>query len=114
MKSRKSLVRPRAAAYKSQSGLCYYCGQPMWQETPEQFASRYRIGVRLAKRFQCTGEHLIAHKDGGTASQSNIVAACRFCNQTRHKKKSVPTPERYQQQVQHRISKGKWHPVLLA
>lgn len=114
MKIRKSLAAPRAAAYKRQSGLCFYCGEPMWQKSPEHFAFRHAISLGLAGRFQCTGEHLVAHKDGGSATQGNIVAACWYCNRKRHQRKSPPEPQAYRTYVQRRIRTGRWHPVRLS
>ena len=80
-KSRKSLVKPRSKAFSRQNGYCYYCGQPMWNGNPENYASKYNLTLTQTKNFQCTGEHLKAHKDGGNISSDNIVAACKFCNQ---------------------------------
>lgn len=110
---RKSLAKPRSVAFNRQSGFCHYCGQPMWQKNLQQFASRFGIPLGLAKRFQLTGEHLVAHKDGGTTSRSNIVAACSFCNRTRHVMKTVLDPEQFKRHVQKRMGKGQWHPVRL-
>lgn len=109
MPTRKSLARPRAFAYDRQSGLCFYCGCPMWSDDPNEFTAKYGITLKQAKALQCTGEHLEAHKDGGTAIQSNIVAACRFCNQGRHKRNAAPLPDRYKQLVCSRMRKMRWH-----
>jgi 5-methylcytosine-specific restriction endonuclease McrA len=35
--------------------------------------------------------------EGGKNSSSNVVAACRQCNQTRHRRSKPPTPERWKQ-----------------
>ncbi len=86
-KPRKSLVKPRSIAFTRQAGYCFYCSQPMWSENPHEFASKHKITLGQAKRFQCTGEHLQAHQDGGSSKQHNIVAACLFCNQKRHQRK---------------------------
>lgn len=99
-KSRKPLSKPRSIAFSSQSGYCFYCSQPMWSENPLEFASKYKITLGQAKRFQCTGEHLVAHHNGGTAAQKNIVAACLFCNQKRHQRKVAPTPDQYKKLIQ--------------
>lgn len=85
----KSLARARTVAYTRQSGGCFYCALAMWLDNPLEFASKYGITLGQAKRFQCTAEHLEARQDGGTAFQSNIVAACRFCNQHRHRRKNL-------------------------
>ncbi len=104
-----SLVRPRTHAFANQSGCCFYCGMPMWAANPHEFAKHHGIPLKQAKRFQCTGEHLVARQDGGSASSSNIVAACRFCNQGRHKRKNPLPPDRYKQLVRRRMSLGRWH-----
>lgn len=113
-KPRKSLVKPRSNAFITQSGRCFYCNEPMWSEDPHEFALKHKITLSQAKRFQCTGEHLKAHKDGGTAAQSNIVAACLFCNRKRHQRKTPPPPDQYKKLIEKRMSHGRWHEVRLA
>ena len=108
-KPRKSLVIPRSNAFSHQNGYCYYYGQPMWNGNPKSFANKYKLTLPQTKSFQCTGEHLIAHQDGGSSSQQNIVAACWFCNQQRHRKKVVPSPDQYKKFIQHQMSKNRWH-----
>lgn len=112
-KYRKSLVKPRSNAFINQSGLCFYCGHPMWSEDPNGFAKKHKVTLGQARRFQCTGEHLKAHKDGGSATQTNIVAACWFCNQKRHQRKNPPYPDQYKKFVHQRLSQGRWHDVRL-
>jgi len=106
---RKSLKIPRNQAFLRQNGRCYYCQHPIWQENPEQFAQQYGLTLRQTKQMQCTGEHLTAHKDGGPDNASNIVAACRYCNMLRHKRKKEFTPEKYKILVSKRIKKNRWH-----
>lgn len=114
MKSqRNSLVSPRKQAFKAQSGKCFYCNQPMWLENPDQFATRYRLSTKQARLLECTGEHLIPHHEGGPASASNIVAACWYCNSRRHRPSKPLQPTQYRSRVQRRISKGRWHQVLI-
>jgi hypothetical protein len=48
--------------------------------------------------------------DGGKDTKENLVAACEFCNQTRHKMRTVLSPTAYRQHVRRRIAAGKWHP----
>lgn len=107
----QSLTKPRLAAFHRQGGHCYYCGAPMWVEQPAAFAERHGIREALAVRLQCTGEHLVAKQNGGGCSQENIVAACRFCNTTRHRRKRPPSPEAYLRQVLSRMQRRKWHPL---
>lgn len=106
--SRKSLLKPRAQAFQAQNGLCYYCDLPMWQANPEAFAAQHGLTMKQVARLQCTGEHLVAHKDGGGAG-ANIVAACRFCNQARHRRKADLEPEQFKLLVGKRMKRRGWH-----
>ena len=113
-KPRKSLKKPRSLAFVVQKGSCYYCGQPMWNADPLALISKYSISHRQAKLLQCTGEHLVAHKDGGSCLPENIVAVCHFCNSHRHgnRKKEI-LPAQYRELVQKRLVKGGWHGLNL-
>ncbi len=102
------LARHRNSAYINQSGRCYYCNFPMWENDPESYAKTHNIKSSLAKFFQCTAEHLEARSDGGKNNAKNIVAACIWCNQKRHSRKNAPSPIEYRQLVQNRLSKGRW------
>lgn len=110
---RKSLVRPRTIAYTRQSGRCFYCDLPMWTDNPANFASTHGLSVAQVRRLQCTGEHLQAHQDGGGNDQSNIVAACLWCNLQRHRRKNPPPPDRFKALVSSRINKGRWHDAAI-
>ena len=103
------LVRHRKSAHIAQSGRCFYCGFPMWESNIESFAQTHNISLPQAKWFQCTAEHLEARKEGGNDATKNIVAACQWCNQRRHKRKIAPSPNAYRQLIQRRLSKGHWH-----
>lgn len=105
-----SISKHRLAAFKRQKGRCYYCGLPMWLKQPRELAARFRISEGALSRLRCTAEHLLARKDGGADSGDNIVAACLFCNKTRHRISSQPDPIRYREHVRHRLRAGKWHP----
>ena len=113
-KSRKPLKNQRNKAYKNQKGLCYYCNLPMWVNSPSNFATKFKISIKSTILFQCTGEHLVPHSDGGTSKQKNIVAACKFCNQQRHKRKKVLAPKEYSNFVHIRICKGRWNTGILS
>lgn len=82
----------------------------MWFKDKDIFAKTHKITEKEAAKFQCTAEHLLALCDGGKNNKRNIVAACLYCNQKRHKRKKPPEPQTYKQLVQRRIIKGKWHP----
>lgn len=106
---RQSLKKVRTNAYHHQNKKCYYCGHPMWSSSLENFAKSHKISPKQAKHFQCTGEHLMPHGEGGNAKQKNIVAACDFCNKKRHKTKKALSATLYKQKVQSRVSKGAWN-----
>lgn len=108
-----SLAKHRRAAFARQNGRCHYCGFPMWLEDPAELSARFALGVRDAARLQCTAEHLVARQDGGGDGAHNIVAACRFCNATRHRLSSPPDPAKYRLRVLCRLNAGRWHPKSL-
>ena len=116
MPCHKSLQKARARAFQHQEGRCYYCAQPMWLGEPDDFARQYGLTRRQARSFQCTAEHLTARCDGGSDTASNIVAACRHCNTTRHRRRVPLDPVTYRHYVRRRLAKGRWHqpPVLRA
>lgn len=109
MQKRKPLKTPRKQAFLRQNGRCYYCQNPIWEKNPEQYAKLYGLSLRKAQWMRCTGEHLTAHKDGGSANPDNIVAACYFCNTRRHSRKKDLTPEKYKRLVSKRVEKKRWH-----
>lgn len=82
----------RVEAFHRQNGLCFYCGQPMWERTLESKESaRLRFSICFGEPFSnrrlnyvtCTAEHLRRVADGGGNSKKNIVAACSHCNVSR-------------------------------
>lgn len=98
----------RKSAFELQFGCCFYCDLPMWTNDLPSFAQQFGITINQAKHHQCTAEHLKARQDGGKDTRDNLVAACRYCNSNRHKRKNVPAPEQYRHLVQNRISKNWW------
>jgi len=104
----KLLVRLRTSAFRSQSGLCYYCGYPMWEKDRDSYSQIYKISRSQAELFKCTAEHLLARQDGGIDSIQNVVAACHWCNQKRHRRKLAPSPVKYRKMVQRMLRKGGW------
>jgi len=112
-KNRKPLIKPRAKAFKSQKGLCFYCHQKMWDKNPYKFCKKFKVSLNCAKQYRCTGEHLKSFSEGGVSSESNIVAACWFCNKTRHARKKVLSPKKYHSLVRNRLQKGKWNSQML-
>ncbi len=103
-----TLIKSRQKAYQSQSGCCIYCFQPMWLKTPEVFANKFKLTERQAKFYQCTAEHLVPRQVGGRDNLNNIAAACKYCNQHRHRLKSVLSPDKYQRYVQTKVNQKKW------
>ena len=99
----------RNSAFRKQDGHCYYCSTLMWDENIYQFSIRFNVTLSHSKLYKSTGEHLIAKQDSGLNTQSNIVAACLFCNQTRHKSRKPLTSDKFRTHVLGRLRKGKWN-----
>lgn len=102
------LQRIRSQRYAAQGGRCFYCDQPMWSGSSQCFRQAHSISERKARWFQCTAEHLLAVSDGGSTSWANIVAACKFCNGTRHRSKHPLSPETFRQRALSRLELGRW------
>lgn len=103
------IAKLRLDAFQNQNGRCYYCGSPMWLNNQKDFAIQHSISISEATKLKCTAEHLVPRCDGGDNCKRNIVAACLFCNGTRHRIKNPPAPIQYKEHVQRRLNKGKWH-----
>lgn len=108
-----ALTKSRLKAYIQQAGLCIYCEQPMWLTDIDTFAKTYQISINQAQCFKCTAEHLEAKQDGGTNTENNIAAACNYCNQKRHKRKTPLDPIAYKKHVLKRLAKGLWHSIVI-
>ena len=105
----KRLSRHRLTAFQRQNGRCFYCECPMWIENAKAFARQHLLTLKQAKQLACTAEHLKAVQDGGADTADNIVAACRFCNDHRHRRKVAPSPELHQMRVKTRVAHRRWH-----
>ena len=81
----------------------------MWLNDSEELLDQFNISKNQSLMFQCTGEHLIPHSKGGSAKSENIVAACRFCNQGRHKSKVALSPEKFRKYVLARLARKRWN-----
>lgn len=110
------LRRAREAAYKSQSGRCFYCRLPMlrWgcpqaRKIKENFCDRHGLTYAQAKRLRLSAEHLVRRQDGGGHSRENIVAACVYCNQSRHRAGADPTPKEFKSHVREQMMVDEWH-----
>jgi hypothetical protein len=104
-----SIRRLRQQAYNQQNGLCYYCQFPMWTATPSEFARAHCLSLGEARKFQCTAEHLLPVAQGGCDTPENIVAACAFCNGTRHKARRILTPQDFATHVRRRVANKRWN-----
>ena len=105
----KRLVSLRMAAAHLQQFRCFYCGCTMWLKSPAEITTAFQVSARQAKLLQCTAEHLVPCSQGGPDSASNIVAACRYCNQHRHMRRTILAPDAYQLMVARRVGSGRWH-----
>ena len=108
----KKISKIKHAKFSLQNGLCFYCRQPMWRRNHEQFADQHAISLKQARHLQATAEHLVARSDGGLDVAENIVAACWYCNNHRHRAKQALSPDRYARKVAARLRRGKWHGFL--
>jgi hypothetical protein len=106
----KALRSYRLVAALRQSNRCYYCGVPMWEHIPPRQLMQFAESARQANRLRCTGEHLLPRAEGGPNAACNIVAACAFCNRSRHQAKRPLEPNEYRQHVRSQMVKGCWHP----
>jgi hypothetical protein len=107
----KKLIRSRQIAFILQQAHCFYCLTPIWLQHPREAFGCNNVSPKVARYLQCTAEHLKPVSEGGTGRSDNIVAACYFCNSTRHKAKRILSPERYAQHVRKRITQGRWHVI---
>lgn len=110
----KNLSDLRSEAASIQSFRCFYCRLPMWEGNPTPFIKRFGLSERQSKYFQCTAEHLKAQCDGGKDTKANIAAACRHCNQTRHRATKPLEPAEFQKRALRGVGKGGWFPSGLA
>ena len=103
----------RHLAFIRQGCRCFYCSLPIWETEPEQFTALYKIKAKKALYLKSTAEHLVAQQDGGADSEENIAAACLWCNQMRHFKRShkAPDPMKYKRKVQTLVARKHWHPA---
>ncbi|WP_442789603.1 HNH endonuclease [Novosphingobium sp. SL115] len=94
---------------RQQNDVCYYCRQPIWHREISDFASRHGITTKKATLLKATAEHLVPRSECGSDALHNIVAACWFCNSTRHRAKQPLSPDAYGMKVRARLAKGRWH-----
>jgi len=86
----------------------------MWKDDINAYALKNAMSLRQARFFESTGEHLIPFSEGGTSKQENIVAACRLCNERRHRRNANLTSAQYIEYVQRHVARGGWNTHLLA
>ncbi|MTH66630.1 restriction endonuclease [Paracoccus sp. DK608] len=104
-----SLKRIRRRKMMAQGGRCYYCGLQMWDDAAETASfQRNNHTKRTPRALRCTAEHLHARSDGGRDTDENIVAACWYCNNQRHRRKCPHSPEEHRVYVQKRMAAGRW------
>lgn len=105
-----TLSKNRQKAFHRQSGLCFYCGNPMWISDADRslFLKTFHLTKRQGRLFQCSAEHLQARIDGGGNSLSNIAAAHVFCNRQRHRLKIPLPPSQFKQYVSRRALAYRW------
>lgn len=89
--AKTSLQKARERAFKLQNGCCFYFGQRMNQ----------------SPITKCTAEHLQARCDGGRIA-GNIVAACLYCNNERHRVERPMAPKAWRAHVGKQVQKRSW------
>ena len=104
----KALKKLRRMKMLSQGGRCFYCGLPMWDEALYPCLPLSCRSGELPKTLRCTAEHLHPRSEGGANTADNIVAACLFCNNSRHRRKRPLSPEAHRAHVQQRMAAGQW------
>lgn len=92
----------------AQGGRCYYCDLPMWDDAVATVTQEHCRMKTPLKVLRCTAEHLHPRSEGGLDTAKNIVAACFFCNNQRHRRKRPRSPKAHRQHVQQRMVAGKW------
>ena len=98
------LTKRRNAAYSAQQGRCYYCSCLMLP-----CSGRRQSSVEPDEKLRaCTAEHLQARRDGGRDSPRNVVAACWYCNHSRHALHDGRSPRKYRQLVRTMVARGAW------
>jgi hypothetical protein len=107
------LIRLRRSAFENQQGRCFYCKFRMWLNDPGEAFGNAKAPAKVARKLRCTAEHLRPVSEGGKDEPSNVVAACWFCNSTRHRAKKALPPERYVQRVQRRVASRRWHDAAI-
>lgn len=92
----------------AQEGKCYYCNLPMWDNVSVT-AQSLQCGAKAPlKALRCTAEHLQPRSEGGMNTVENIVAACLYCNSSRHRRKLPLSPTMHRRHVQKRMAEGRW------
>ena len=102
------LVRHREAKMRAQGGLCHYCGQAMWSGDPGSFRAAFGVSAKGAHLHRCTAEHLTPRSAGGSDRKDNLVAACWFCNVSRHRSRRPLDPADYKAMVRKKVEEGRW------
>jgi hypothetical protein len=112
--SKTTLVKSRHQAHIQQGCKCFYCQLPVWETSPEEIDVGRPLRSKLAKHLKCTAEHLVARQDGGKDGRGNIVAACWWCNKTRHRGRPSTAPDAmtHKANIAKLVAQGRGHPVV--
>ncbi|MEX1670340.1 HNH endonuclease [Zhongshania guokunii] len=104
-----SISKFRAIAFSAQSGKCFYCKSPMWLgDGLLEFSALNGVSIKQARLLRCTAEHVVAKQDGGKNERANIVAACSYCNHTRHRSKRPLSADQYAKKISQKCQKKRW------
>lgn len=69
----EAALRSLSSLYQRFNGLCHWCGKKC-----------ERMTTRVHAPLQASRDHVIRKADGGTNHSSNLVLACKRCNNGRH------------------------------
>lgn len=103
-----NLSKVRGKKMIAQGGRCYYCGLPMWDKAAIASLKTARGKICSLPQLRCTAEHLHPRSEGGNDSAVNIVAACWYCNWSRHRVKKPRSPQAHRDHVRKRMADGRW------
>jgi 5-methylcytosine-specific restriction endonuclease McrA len=103
-----SLKYIRSTKMIEQRGRCYYCDLPMWEDATGKGPRKHIKQTSAPTALRCTAEHLLPRSEGGRNTPDNIVAACLFCNNQRHRRKLPLSPAAHRDHVQRRMAAGRW------
>ena len=106
--SSKRTARLRKAAARKQAHRCYYCGVLMADNVIPNIWQELNLPLEHANWLRCTAEHLVPKSAGGNLCESNIVAACMYCNNKRSQHRGL-SHQQYKEYVKNELRMNRWY-----